>query len=293
MIYNYIDESILTDIADAIREVNGKSVKYKPKDMASAIRRIGQKPLYDFATATDEELTEMVNAYYNGIITLDEVKSVWSVGDKRKINLSAMEATGVGESHVAQEQYFTILDFEHDDLVTSASGKTKALITVQQLNVLSNGTTAEDGYMNSTDTNTNGWDGSVRRTWCNNVYYNALPSNIKSLIKQITKQNYKVYNSTTLSTTNDYIFLPSETEIFATKGMSAGNTEGTQYEYYTTSANKIKYKGNTSTIGSAYMWWERSPFSGGTSYFCSVGSGGTANSYYASFAFGLAPAFCI
>jgi hypothetical protein len=289
MVYNYIDESILTDIADAIREANGKNVKYKPKDMADAIRGLVSttKPLYDFETATDEELTTMVNAYYNGIITLDDVKSVWSVGDKRKISLSAMEATGVGESHVVQEQYFTILDFEHDDLVTSVNNKTKALISIQQLNVLSNGITLEGGYMNSTDTNSGGWEESARRTWCNNVYYNALSSNIKSLVKQVIKQNYKVYNSTILTTTNDYIFLPSAAEVFSTL------TEGTQYEYYKTTSNKTKYAGNVSTTGSAQIWWERSPYSAYAAGFHRVLLNGYGGAAGASDTNGLAPAFCI
>jgi hypothetical protein len=292
MIYNYIDESILTDIADAIREVNGKSVKYKPKDMANAIRKIGQKPLYDFATATDEELTEMVNAYYNGIITLDEVKSVWSVGDKRKISLSAMAATGVGESHVEQEQYFTILDFEHDDLVTSVNSKTKALITVQQLKVLSNNTTVEGGYMNSSNTNSGGWSSSARHTWCNNVFKAALPSYIQNLVKQVTKPYCATYNNATISNVNDYVWLLSENEVFGKKSYSPAQ-EGTQYEYYKTTSNIIKYIGNASVTGYAQYWWERSPYSSSTSNFCLVGSNGTANAGNASNTHGIAPAFCI
>jgi hypothetical protein len=292
MIYNYIDGAILTDIADAIREVNGKSVKYKPKDMANAIRKIGQKPLYDFATATDEELTEMVNAYYNGIITLDEVKSVWSVGDKRKISLSAMEATGVGESHVAQEQYFTILDFEHDDLATSVNSKTKALITVQQLNTLSNGTTIENGYMNSSSTNSGGWEKCGRHNWCNSVFKAALPSYIQNLVRSVQKLTSAGNKSTTINTSTDSIFLLSEIEIFGSTSYSVSG-EGTQYEYYTTKANRIKYAGNASTQGSAAYWWERSPHSGDTSGFCIVGSNGTAGYNDASYTFGIAPAFCI
>lgn len=233
----YLDEgtSALTDIANAIRTKNGKTISYKPTEMAAAIRSLTLKPLYPFATATDAQLIEMVNAYYDGIITLDDVKSVWNVGDKRKISLSAMSATYVGESHVAQDQYFTLLDFDHDTLVTNKGTKTKALITLEQDCVLSNGTTVEGGYMNSTATNTGGWEGCARRTWCNNTYYNALPSAIKSLVKQVTKQNYKVYNSTTLTTTNDYCFLLSSTEIWdlgASNAVAASDTEGARYSFY-------------------------------------------------------------
>jgi hypothetical protein len=294
MIYNYIDESILTDIADAIREVNGKSVKYKPKDMANAIRGLVSttKPLYPFDTATDEQLAEMVTAYYNGDITLDDVKSVWAVGDKRKISLSAMAATGVGETHVAQEQEIVILDFDHDTLATQVNSITKALISVQPLRVLSGGTTLEGGYMNSSNTNSGGWNSAARHTWCNNVFKAALPSYIQNLVKQVTKPYCATYNNATISNVNDYVWLLSENEVFGKKSYSPAQ-EGTQYEYYKTTSNRIKYSGNASTKGSAQHWWERSPLSGNTIYFCFVYSDGTASYYNASGTSGLAPAFCI
>jgi hypothetical protein len=292
MSLGYIDSAVLTDIADAIRDTFGTTKTYKPTQMANAIRTQGKLPLYSFSDATDEQLTEMVNAYYNGIITLDDVKSVWSVGDKRAISLSAMEATGVGESHVAQEQYFTILDFEHDNLSTSINDKTKALITVQQLNLLSNGTTLEGGYMESTNTNANGWSGSARYKWCNEVFKAALPSYIQNMIRPVKKLTSAGNKSTTINTSTDSIFLLSEIEIFGSIPSSVSG-EGTQYSYYTTAANRIKYIGNTSTQGSARGLWERSPFSSSADGFCFVGSNGTAGGADASIALGLAPAFCI
>jgi hypothetical protein len=248
--------------------------------------------LIPFDTSTDEQLTNMVNAYYNGIITLDDVKSVWSVGDKRKISLSAMETTGVGESHVAQDQYFTILDFEHDDLVTSVNSKTKALITIQQLNVLSNETATENGYMNSSNTNLGGWDACARRTWCNNIFKTALPNYIQEIIRPVKKLTSAGNKSTTINTSTDSIFLLSEIEIFGSTTYSASG-EGTQYEYYKTSSNRIKYSGNASTNGSTNRWWERSPQSRGTDSFCLVYSKGTVYTGGASYVYGLAPAFCI
>ena len=44
---------------------------------------------------------------------------------------------------------------------------------------------------------------------------------------------------------------------------------------------------------SAYWWWERSPYSGASSLFCAVYSGGTANADFAGYTYGLAPFGCI
>jgi hypothetical protein len=202
-----------------------------------------------------------------------------------------MAATGVGESHVAQTQAFAILDFNHDTLVTATGGKSNALVTWGQVNVLSNGTKMEGGYMNSSNTNTGGWDESARRTWCNNVYLKALPAFVQALIKPVKKSNYKVYNDTTLTTTNDSVFLASETEIFGAKTYSAGATEGTQYEYFKTAANRIKKSGNANTTGSAQAWRERSPAASNTTLFCAVNGSGAAYYNAASYAYGLAPCF--
>jgi hypothetical protein len=50
----------------------------------------------------------------------------------------------------------------------------------------------------------------------------------------------------------------------------------------------VKNKG-----GSAYTWWERSPYSGNGYFFCLVFSNGNASSYYANSSFGVAFGFCV
>ena len=249
-----------------------------------------------FTDATDDEIAAMLEAHYNGTINIADY---WSVGDMRTIHLDAMAATGVSESHVAQDQQFVIIGIEHDDLETPINNHTKAAITVQPLRMLSNGTSAEPGYMNSSNTNSGGWEGCARRTWCNSVFVNALPLAIKNLIKTVSKLNYKVYNSTNLTTTSDNAFLLSETEVFGSKTNSAGNTEGTQYEYFKTTSNRTKYQGNATSQGSAYYWNERSPYwnerypSSASACFCMVDSDGSTDGSYASYDHGLCPAFCL
>jgi hypothetical protein len=50
----------------------------------------------------------------------------------------------------------------------------------------------------------------------------------------------------------------------------------------------VKNKG-----GSTNIWWERSPFSGNSNFFCRVNSNGNAAYYNASFSYGVAFGFCV
>ena len=45
--------------------------------------------------------------------------------------------------------------------------------------------------------------------------------------------------------------------------------------------------------GSANSWWERSPFSGNTGYFCYVYSSGTATINTADYSYGVSFGFCV
>lgn len=252
-----------------------------------------------FADGTDEEIMAMIEAHYNNKINIQDY---WSVGDKRNVNLSAMSATGVGESHRAQAVEFVIGDFEHDDLATPINGHSKAAVTLLQKDCLMDASNAsnpvngsnntENGYMNSTSTNRGGWKNCARRTWCNNVYFSALPGAWQSMVKTVNKKVSVGNNSSTIETVQDKIFLAAEIEIFNSTTYSFVG-EGTQYQYYkNATANRYKMpKWNLSYVSNIY--WERSPYSGNTSSFCFVDSSGNANRNYANNAYGVAPCLCL
>lgn len=253
-----------------------------------------------FASGTDAEIAKMIQAHYNDKINIADY---WSVGDTRSVSLSDMSATGVGESHRAQTVQFVIGDFEHDDLATPINGHTKAAITLLQKDCLMDATSAsnvnngsvdtEKGYMNSSNTNVGGWKNCARRTWCNNVFFAALPSAWQSMVKTVNKKVSVGNNSSTIETVQDNIFLAAEIEIFGSTTYSFAG-EGTQYQYYkNATANRYKMpKYNSSYVSNIY--WERSPYSGNTTYFCRVhGDGSASANAYASNTYGVAPNLCI
>ena len=86
------------------------------------------------------------------------------------------------------------------------------------------------------------------------------------------------------------LFLFSEIEIFGSTTYSKAG-EGSQYSYFATAANRIKYLSNGS--GSAHWWWERSPYGSASNTFCGVYSGGSASSYGANSTHGVCFGFCV
>ena len=141
--------------------------------------------------------------------------------------------------------------------------------------------------MNGSNTNVNGWRGSTMRTSTMATLLNQLSSDLKSVLKFVNKVTSKGNNQSGLETTSDKLFLLSEIEVFgATQYSYAG--EGKQYEYYTAGNSTIK-----KVNGSAYYWWERSPYFGGTVTFCHVTTNGTASTNSASNSDGVSFGFCV
>lgn len=259
----------------------------------------GPLKIVTFADGTDDEIAKMIEAHYAGKINIGDY---WAVGDKRIIHHNAMDATGVSESHKANDYTYVIIGIEHDDLVTTINGKTKAAITIQTERMLYLDTTTEYnsscdaahecGYMNSSNTSSGGWEGCARRTWCNNVYKKCLPTYIQNMMKQVKKLTSAGSQSNTIKTSNDYAFLLSEIEIFGSvKHSFAG--EGKQYQYFkNATANRYKKPHYGSGYVSGY-WWERSPCPDDSTSFCFVNEKGDAAWYNASDTDGVVPCLCI
>lgn len=252
-----------------------------------------------FADGTDAEIEKMIEAHYAGKINISDY---WAVGDKRTIHHNAMDATGVNESHRANDYAYVIIGIEHDDLVTAINGKTKAAITIQTERMLYLDTTTEYnasynashecGYINGSSTNSGGWEGCVRRTWCNNVYKKCLPTYIQNMMKQVKKLTSAGSRNSTIKISNDYAFLLSEIEIFGSATYSYAG-EGKQYQYFkNATANRYKKPRFDDSLVSGH-YWERSPYFGSESKFCHVDVSGNSHYNDASNSYGIVPCLCI
>lgn len=231
-------------------------------------------------SATDQEIIDMLDAHEQGIINITDY---WTVNDTRTASISSIAATGVGESHAAQ-QVHVVLSHRGGQTLEDGSACTFQWDFVEAL--------VEAGYMNSSNTNSGGYDGSARAPWNDTPMYNALPAWLKKMTKP-----FKVTSgvgggaSSGLQTTVHKLALRAEKEVFGTSSYSFSDEANalTQVDYYKTADNRKKKRGIS---GSVSGWWLRSSRSGNSYTFCNVDSGGSADYYPASFTSGLAPFGC-
>jgi len=229
---------------------------------------IGIVYVYPFVVGATLEATTWDNIAV--VSKFGQAQNYWKVGDRKNITVN-------GVTYAAQ-----IIGFDHDTLTTADGTRTKAGITFQLVDCM-----ATTYPMNSSNTNVNGWRGSAMRTSTMATLLNQLSTDLKNVLKFVNKVSSVGNNSSGLETTSDKLFLLSEIEIFgATQYSYAG--EGKQYEYYAAGNSTIKKVGS-----SANVWWERSPGSGGTNYFCLVGSDGGAATSGASRSYGVSFGFCV
>ena len=197
---------------------------------------------------------------------LGMAQQFFKVGDSKTVNIG-------GTNYEVQ-----IIGFNHDDKVSGG----KAAYSFQLVDCLN-----QTQQMNTGNTNTGGWNGSAMRGRMS-TYKSQLPAALRNVIKTVKKKSGTGGGSSSgTQQTNDDLFLLSEIEIFGTTTYSVAG-EGTQYEWYKAGNSRIK-----KVNGSAYHWWGRSPYSGGTGYFCIVSSSGNANCNDADYSRGVSFGFCV
>lgn len=197
---------------------------------------------------------------------LGMAQQFFKVGDSKTVNIG-------GTNYEVQ-----IIGFNHDDKVSGG----KAAYSFQLVDCLN-----QTQQMNTSNTNTGGWNGSAMRGRMS-TYKSQLPAALRNVIKTVKKKSGTGGGSSSgTQQTNDDLFLLSEIEIFGTTTYSVAG-EGTQYEWYKAGNSRIK-----KVNGSAFSWWERSPFSGSTNSFCGVNGSGNAFGNIANYSYGVSFGFCV
>ena len=112
----------------------------------------------------------------------------------------------------------------------------------------------------------------------------ALPSDLRAVMKAVTKYTDNVGNATghtagNVTSTSDYLFLLSNYEVQGNDGYANSYEKNSQaqYDYFKAGNSKVAYK--HSTTGTAVWWWLRSPFYYSSYSFCVVGTGGSYSNY--------------
>ena len=232
----------------------------------------------------------------------------------KTINGKSYTATvGAKKTITIDEKDYTvrILGFNHDTLADGQTAYGDASITKAGISFEFE-TLLPGAKMNSSNTNSGGWESSLMRTNLNSttaVDGMTNLSNIESvigsnIIKSVKKNYIKTYNNAgSVTTCNDKLWLLACSEIWS-KGYQenaygyAIASEGAQYKYYAninatySSGNSKLYKMYQGSTSSSY-WWLRSPYYNDSYSFCDVNSDGSCDTNGADNAYGVAPGFAI
>lgn len=203
---------------------------------------------------------------------------IFALGDTKDVRLS-----GIGIMTLQ------IADFDHDYLSGATTAK-KAAVTFLCKNLL-----YQTYQMNSSDTNNGGFPSSSLCSTLNGSIYNALPSDLKAVIKTAYKWYGTGNNTTNGKWSGHKLWLPLTFEMFGESSYSpaAERTTGNarQYPIFTDNASRIKKMNNGG--GSAQWYWLASPHATGATTFCGVNSGGSSSNGNASSSNGVCFGLCV
>lgn len=235
----------------------------------------------------------------------------WSIGDSKAVTLNGTVGTLTLSNYTI---YAFILGFNHNAELegqnrihfqlgkTALSGGTDVALCDSKYNSQVSAT----GYfsMNSSATNSGGWNSSQMRTKIcgtslasySGTIIAVIPAALRAIIKSVTKYTDNTgasSDASAVTATTDYFFLLAEYEVFGTisRGNPNESSKQAQYSYYSAGNSKVKY--NHSATSTAVVWWLRSPFAGSSTYFTLVIPDGTVSNDNAHYSIGFAPGFCV
>ncbi len=150
--------------------------------------------------------------------------------------------------------------------------------------------------MNDASTNVGGWPASSMYTFVNNDIYNAIPSEIKNAIIDTTVVSGHGKSDTENFTSTDKLYLLTLKEIYTDWGAISYDTAKDltrSLDYYTNiGVTTSSYSGAIKKNGtSPARWWFRAAGSSANRNFCGVSSNGRYNTDYATYTYGVSPAF--
>ena len=244
----------------------------------------------------------------------DKGGTYWNVGDRKPVTVNG---TIEGKS-INRTVYATILGFNHNSsregthrihfMLGQDAADGDNLIAFCDDNYNKNYNNGGRFVMNTTNTNSGGWNGSrMRKTILGNDntpsspgsgnFLAALPSDLRAVMKSVTKYSDNTGGGSDtasyVTATTDYLFLLAEKEIWnsASYANSAEQNYQAQYAYFAASNSKVFHNhGNT---GTAVYVWCRSVSRYHTGTFVSVNTGGNVSYDNAHYARGVAACFCV
>lgn len=238
-----------------------------------------QIPIHDpFSTVSMGDIPAITKA---GIAS-----SVWSIGDAREVKLNGT----VGAYTFSNETtYMFIVAFDHNSSVemngahhiicsfakSAATGGKDIAFTDSHYG---SHTSAAAFHMNSSNTNSGGWASSYMRQTICSQFKNAMPSDLRAVLRTRTIYTNNTGDSniaSNVTATTDTVYIPSEFEVrgshFGANSYEQNHQQ--QLAYYKNGASKIRYKSDDTST--AAKWWYRSaPYFSPTDFLYVKANGG-------------------
>lgn len=296
------------DVTAGFTRINGvnKKVKKGLTLVGGVQKEIAFSNLPPIGTALNDCSWEDIAA----ISEAGMASSYWKIGDTKTITING--AVGSTTFSSLSVDVF-ILGFDHNSAkegtnrihfqIGKISGKDVCLCDSKY-----GVSGSKDGFftMSTGNTNSGGWKSCYMRNTVlgsnstptsptANTLLAALPSDLRSVMKPVTKYSDNTGGSLSASNvtaTTDYLWLLAEFEVHGTQryANSAEKNNQAQYDYYKAGNSKIKYKHNAT--GTAAYWWLRSV--GSESTFCYVKpDGGSSGTDRKNYSYGVAPGFAV
>lgn len=223
-------------------------------------------------------INNAVEAYKSGSLSYDDFTAKYPIGGRMIVPVELSDGTAVAD--------IEIIGYNHDDL---ADGSGKAPLTffcVDLPQILHR--------MNDESTNEGGWESSEMREFTNGELFNALPDELKAIIKPIFKVSDGGASNKTLITTTDSCWLASYDEVGLTSGNNNLTGQGELYDDIF-SSNKDSRKKYITDDTAAGGWWLRSSYysNNSSSMFWRITNNGGSYSDIAFNSFYVAFGFCI
>lgn len=248
------------------------------------------------STLNDNDWATISNVSSEGFAS-----SYWSIGDAKAVTLNGTVGAYNFSNYTA---YMFIIDFDHNsdkemigehDILFSfgksalTGGKDIAFVDSYYDRNVSNACF----HMNSSNTNSGGWQSSYMRGTICSAFKNATPSDLQAVLRSRT-----IYTDNTgggsnnfsyVTATTDTVYIPSEFEVHGSRryANSAEQNYQQQLAYYKNGASKIRYKSNDTSTAA---WWRtRSPNYESKYIFCTVNTDGSATIGVANYSGGFTP----
>ena len=245
---------------------------------------------------------------YSKISTVSKngtASSLYAIGDTKAVKLNGT----VGAYQFSnQTVYMFIVAFDHNSSVEMnnkhhivcsfaksalTGGKDIAFIDSEYRTYTSN----PCFHMNSSTTNSGGWASSYMRSDICSQFKNAMPSDLRAILRQRTiytdNTGGGTNNASNVTATTDTVYLPSEFEVQGSRDYANSYEQNHQQQlaYYKNGARKRRYKSDN--VSTAAYWWMRSPYHNDIKSFCDLSMYGSVSGYTAGVALGFAPLITI